>query len=67
LLDVATREIERIEAKPVEEIRGSLARKADADLVTFASKEHAKTRAGWQSVTESAERIADRAEGETQC
>jgi len=31
--EVALREIERIEAKPVEEIRGSLARKADADLV----------------------------------
>ncbi len=34
LLDLAHREIERIEAKPVEQIRGSLARKADADLVT---------------------------------
>jgi hypothetical protein len=33
LLDLAVREIERIEAKPVSQIRGSLARKADADLV----------------------------------
>jgi len=33
LLDLAMREMERIEAKPVEAIRGSLARKADADLV----------------------------------
>lgn len=34
LLDIASAEVERIEAKPIEEIRGSLARKADADLVT---------------------------------
>lgn len=34
LNDIALREIERIEAKPLEQIRGSLARKADADLVT---------------------------------
>lgn len=33
LHDIATREVERIEAKPVEEIRGSVARKQDADLV----------------------------------
>jgi hypothetical protein len=31
--DIATAEIERIGAKPVSQIRGSLARKADADLV----------------------------------
>jgi len=31
---IATAEVERIEAKPLEEIRGSLARKQDADLVT---------------------------------
>lgn len=30
---LALAEIERIEAKPIEQIRGSLARKADADLV----------------------------------
>jgi hypothetical protein len=34
----AMAEIERIEAKPVEEVRGSLARKADADLVVFAAE-----------------------------
>lgn len=34
LNDLALAEIERIEAKPIEQIRGSLARKADADLVT---------------------------------
>jgi hypothetical protein len=35
LLDeIALCEIERIEAKPVEQIRGSVARKMDADLVT---------------------------------
>ncbi len=34
MLDVALTEIERIEAKPIEQIRGSLARKADDDLVT---------------------------------
>jgi hypothetical protein len=34
LNDIALGEIERIEAKPVEAIRGSLARKSDADLVT---------------------------------
>lgn len=33
MLDLAVAEIERIEAKPLEEIQGSLARKADADLV----------------------------------
>ncbi len=37
MLDIALTEIERIEAKPVEEIRGSLARKADSDLVTVIS------------------------------
>jgi hypothetical protein len=34
LKDLAFREIERIEAKPVDQIRGSVARKMDADLVT---------------------------------
>ncbi len=34
LRSIAMAEIERIERKPVEQIRGSLARKADADLVT---------------------------------
>jgi hypothetical protein len=33
LIDLATAEIERIEAKPLSEIRGSLTRKQDADLV----------------------------------
>jgi len=33
LQEIALREIERIEAKPLNEIRGSLARKQDADLV----------------------------------
>jgi hypothetical protein len=33
LLDLAIREIQRIEAKPLEQIRGSLARKDDADLI----------------------------------
>jgi hypothetical protein len=33
LFDLALREIERIEVKPISEIRGSLARKQDADLV----------------------------------
>lgn len=36
LLDLAHAEILRVEARPIEEIRGSLARKADADLVTVA-------------------------------
>jgi hypothetical protein len=31
---LATAELDRIEAKPIDQIRGSLARKADADLVT---------------------------------
>jgi hypothetical protein len=34
LIDIATREVERIEAKPVDQIRGSVVRKMDADLVT---------------------------------
>ena len=34
-LDVLERELRRIEAKPISEIRGSLARKADSDLVFF--------------------------------
>jgi hypothetical protein len=38
LLDVLLTELERIEAKPIEEIRGSLARKADDDLVTFSEE-----------------------------
>lgn len=33
LFEIAKAELERIEAKPIEEIRGSLARKQDADLV----------------------------------
>lgn len=33
--NVALAEIERIEAKPVSEIRGSIVRKRDADLVRF--------------------------------
>jgi len=33
--DLATKELARIEAKPLDQIRGSLARKADADLVTM--------------------------------
>jgi hypothetical protein len=33
MMDIARQEVDRIEAKPVEEIRGSLARKTDADLV----------------------------------
>lgn len=33
VLDLAVAEIERIEAKPISQIRGSVARKADADLV----------------------------------
>lgn len=32
--EIATEEVERIEARPIEEIRGSLARKEDAGLVT---------------------------------
>ncbi len=35
LAELALAEIERIEAKPVEQIRGSLKRKADADLVVI--------------------------------
>ena len=35
LLDLAIEELERIEAKPLDQIRGSLARKTDADLVTL--------------------------------
>lgn len=34
VVGLATSELERIEAKPLDQIRGSLARKADADLVT---------------------------------
>lgn len=33
-IDLARAEVERIEAKPLDQIRGSLARKFDADLVT---------------------------------
>ncbi|MGA2270304.1 MAG: hypothetical protein ABSH44_17670 [Bryobacteraceae bacterium] len=40
LLALAIQEIERIEAKPLDEIRGSLARKADADLVTCLPRKH---------------------------
>jgi len=39
LMDLATAEIERIEAKPLEQIRGSLARKSDADLVCLAEQQ----------------------------
>jgi hypothetical protein len=39
LMSLALREIERIEAKPLEQIRGSLARKQDADLVTAIPQE----------------------------
>lgn len=38
LLDVATIEVERIEKKPIGEIRGSVARKNDADLVVCVPK-----------------------------
>ena len=34
LTEVASEELARIEAQPIEEIRGSLARKQDSDLVT---------------------------------
>lgn len=37
--DIAIAEILRIEAKPMEEIRGSLARKHDAGLVTYAREQ----------------------------
>lgn len=40
LLDVALREVERIESKPIAEIRGSLARKADEDLVVCVKPKH---------------------------
>ena len=40
--EVALREIERIEAKPIEEIRGSLARKHKADLVVCVPVAEAK-------------------------
>ena len=33
MISLTLREVERIEAKPIEQIRGSLARKQDADLV----------------------------------
>lgn len=39
LLDLAVAEIERIEAKPIDQIRGSVARKQDADLVTRVGQE----------------------------
>ncbi len=38
-IDVAMAELERIEAKSAEAIRGSLARKADSDLVTCVTEE----------------------------
>ncbi len=40
MLDVALTEVERIEAKPIEQIRGSLARKADSDLVTVTEEKN---------------------------
>lgn len=39
---LAAREIERIEAKPLDQIRGSLGRKTDADLVTIPRQEPPK-------------------------
>lgn len=44
--DIALQEIERIEAKPLEQIRGSLVRKADADLVTCTPLESR----GWRDI-----------------
>lgn len=41
LEDVVLREVMRIEAKPLKEIRGSLARKQDVDLVTVVKEQHA--------------------------
>ncbi len=38
MVEIARAEVERIEAKPLDAIRGSLARKADADLVTTAPR-----------------------------
>ncbi len=40
LTEIAKREIERIECKPIEQIRGSLARKFDSDLVTVVERQH---------------------------
>jgi hypothetical protein len=38
-MDLAKAELERIEAKPIDQIRGSLARKTDADLVVAVPEE----------------------------
>ena|SRR5579864_8361452 len=42
VVSLTLRELERIEAKPVEQIRGSLARKQDADIVTAVPEEARK-------------------------
>lgn len=58
LNDVAKAEILRIERKPVAEIRGSVARKSDQDLVVYTEDEVAKLRADLQEVLEALRQFA---------